>query len=124
MKQAALENRATGKVSPLPKKCSIGSHSRSNLVIAGRGVLPRHCVIWRGALGGWHLRQLGASDPDHKGDVVPSTVIRRGGRTTYLLPGDRWRLKEGDEIAFGSPHESEGVQFSHAFRLAKEAGKT
>jgi len=123
MKQAALENRTSGKVSPLPRKCRIGSHPRSNLVIAGPGILPQHCVIWRGTLGGWRLRQLGIPDSDHGGAPVPSTVIRRRGRTTFLLTGDCWHLKDGDEIAFGKPHRGE-PEFSYAFRSGKAGGRT
>ena len=120
MKQATLVTLATDKVSPLPAKCQVGSNPRNNLVVGGSGVLPNHCVIWRGVFGAWHLRQLGARERDRKGEAVPSAVIRRRGGTTYLLPGDRLRLKSGDEITFGKRRSAGHLEFPYTFQLTSK----
>ena len=117
MSKAQLVNINTGQVFEVPKMCTIGRSDDNQICIAERSVSRHHCLIQRGLLGGWFLKQLG--ETSIAGKSSSSTTVRRQGKVIYLRPGKAWRLAAGDTFAFGKPSGEETVIFSHEFRIVQ-----
>ena len=117
MKHALLIEKDTGTRISIPGKCPIGRADDNTVVIPVRHCSRHHCVIYQGLLGSWNLKQF---VKEGTGPTVQSvTYVGREGRLTTVVSGQKCKLMSGDELAFGRPKGSEGVEFTHTFWLAE-----